>query len=285
MTGWRGRIAGPVCAVALLMVTVARGAAQQVPPRVTAFRVCADPNNLPFSNRERQGFENRIAALLARDLKLPLRYTWLPQGRSFVRKTLKAGRCDVIVGVPWNYSPTLTTEPYYRSRYVFVSRSDRGLDLRSLDDTVLRHVKIGLQVIGDDYHNTPPAQALAARGIVDQVVGFPIFGDYARPNPQRRIIDAVADGTIDVAIVWGPLARYFAPREPVSLAVAPLPAARDSSGMQLAFDISMGVRRADTLLASDLDRLLAKERPAIRKILAEYGVPLLGDTAGAAVHP
>jgi mxaJ protein len=267
----------PVCglALALAMAGGAAAAAQQVPKGVTAFRVCADPNNLPFSNRAEQGFENKIAALLGRDLGLPVRYTWLPQGRGFVRKTLKAGRCDVIMGIPREYGPLLTSAPYYRSTYVLVYRTDRQLHIASLDDTILRHVKIGLQVIGDDYHNTPPAQALARRGTIDNVTGFPIFGDYAQPNPQARIIDAVAARQIDVAIVWGPLAGYFASRASVPLTVVPLPSARDSSGAQFAFDIAMGVRPADTVLASILDHLLEQERSTIQKILADYGVPLV----------
>jgi ABC-type amino acid transport substrate-binding protein len=179
------------------------------------------------------------------------------------------------MGVPREYGPLLTSAPYYRSTYVLMYRTDRELHVASLDDTILRHLKVGLQVIGDDYHNTPPAQALAERGIIDNVTGFPIFGDYAQPNPQARIIDAVAAREIDVAIVWGPLAGYFAPRASVPLTVVPLPSARDSSGAQLAFDIAIGVRRADTALAFVLDQLLKEERSTIQKILADYGVPLV----------
>jgi len=248
-------------------------AGQQVPTAVTTFRVCADPNNLPFSNRAEQGFENKIAALLGHELGLPVHYTWLPQGRGFVRKTLNAGHCDVIMGVPSDYGPLRTTKPYYRSTYALVYRADRQLHVASLDDTTLRRMKIGLQVIGDDYHNPPPAEALAARGIIDNVTGFPIFANYAQPNPEARILDTVAAREIDVAIVWGPLGGYFARRGPVSLVVVPLPSARDSSGTPLAFDIALGVRRADTLLVSILDRLLEKKRLTIQQILEDYGVP------------
>ena len=268
---------------ALTVEGAAVSVAQEIPRTVTAFRVCADPNNLPFSNREEQGFENRIASLLARELHLPVVYTWLPQGRGFVRKTLKAGLCDVILGVPAAYGPTLTTRPYYRSTYVFVQRADRNLSVTSLDDTVLRRLRIGVQMIGDDYHNTPPVQALATRGIIDNVIGFPIFGDYGEPNPERRIVDAVASDTIDVAIVWGPLAGYFASRGAVPLTIVPLPTAPDSSGAQFTFDIAMGVRRSSTLLASNLDRLLEKEGLAIRAILESYGVPLVAAEREAAI--
>lgn len=274
------------CRMLMLALTLGFGApagsgAQQIPKAVTALRVCADPNDLPFSNRAEQGFENKIAALLGRELNLPVHYTWHPQGQGFVRKTLGAGSCDVIIGVPSDYGPVRTTKPYYRSTYVFIYRTDRQLTLKSLDDTALRRVKIGVQTIGDDYQNTPPAQALAARGIIDNVAGFPIFANYALPNPESRIIDAVISRQIDVAIVWGPLGSYFAARSSASLTVVPLPSAMDASGMQFTFDIAMGVRRADTLLISILDRLLERKRPAIERILAEYNVPIVRPI----VHP
>jgi mxaJ protein len=263
----------------ILMVALGAGAstaaAQQVPKSVTALRVCADPNNLPFSNRAGEGFENRIASLLAQELKLPVQYTWHPQGQGFVRKTLNAGNCDVIIGVPEAYGPLSTSKPYYRSTYVMVYKADSRLDISSLDDLELRHVRIGVQLIGDDYHNTPPAQALAARGIIDNVKGFPIFANYALPNPEARIIDALVANQIDVAIVWGPLAGYFAARAPVSFKVIPLPSGPDASGAQFAFDIAMGVRRADGQLRSILDELLEKNRVSINRILEEYGVPMV----------
>ena len=126
-------------------------------------RVCADPNNLPFSNRQGQGFENKIATLVAAELHRPLVYLWAPQRRGFIRGTLETGRCDVIIGVPAGYGRLQTTRPYYRSSYVFVARRDRALRIRSFDDVRLRALRIGIQVIGDDYANPPPAQALAAR--------------------------------------------------------------------------------------------------------------------------
>jgi mxaJ protein len=236
--------------------------------------VCADPNNLPFSNSAGEGFENKIASLLGRELGLPVEYTWVPQARGFVRKTLNAGACDVIMGVPSDYGPLRTTKPYYRSSYSLVYRADATFRIASLDASVLRDVRIGLQVIGDDYYNTPPAQALAARGIVDNITGFPIFGNYALPNPEARIIDAVSSRQIDVAIAWGPLAGYFAARAPVALTVVALPALQDSAGGPVAFDIAVGVRRTSTVLADLLDQLLEKRRVEIATILAEYHVPL-----------
>jgi quinoprotein dehydrogenase-associated probable ABC transporter substrate-binding protein len=175
-----------------------------------ALRVCADPNNLPFSNEAQQGFENRIATLIATDLGVPLRYTWWPERRGFVRNTLKARLCDVVMEVPAAYELTERTAPYYRSTYVFVTRADRHLTIRSFDDPALRHLRIGIHMMGDDYANSPAAIALARRGLAGQVVPFMIYGDYSKPDPPAEIIRAVANDSIDVAVAWGPLAGYFA---------------------------------------------------------------------------
>ncbi len=143
----------------------------KIPASTTALRVCADPNNLPFSNEKREGFENKIAALLGRELNLPVRYTWWAQRRGFFRNTLRAGLCDVVIGVPESFELAATTAPYYRSTYVFVSQRKRELNIKSLDDEQLKNLKIGVQIIGDDGANAPPAHALAARGITKRVVG------------------------------------------------------------------------------------------------------------------
>jgi mxaJ protein len=244
-----------------------------VPARPAVLRVCADPNNLPFSNQRREGFENRIAALIARDFGARLEYTWLPQRRGFIRNTLKAKRCDVVVGVPAGYELAATTAPYYRSTYVFVYRADRGLDIRSFDDSALRHVKIGVPLVGDDGANPPPAHALAARGITQNVVGYTVYGDYRTEAPPARLIHAVAHGDIDVAIAWGPLAGYFARREGVPLKVVPVSPQVDLPNLPFVFDIAMGVRRGETVFQAALDSLIRRERPAIDRILSEYGVP------------
>jgi mxaJ protein len=240
----------------------------------TPLRVCADPNNLPFSNKRREGFENRIAELLARDMGTTVQFSWRPQMRGFVRKGLKAGACDVYMGVPAAFGQLLTTKPYYRSTYVIVYRTNSRVHVRSLDDSALHSLKVGVHMIGDDYQNTPPAQALAARGIIDNVRGYPIVGDLSKPNPQAEILRALERGEIDVAIVWGPFAGYFAKHLPTPLTIVPVTPAHDQSGQTFAFAIAMGVARGDTALARSLDTLLARERPAIHRILSEYGVPL-----------
>jgi quinoprotein dehydrogenase-associated probable ABC transporter substrate-binding protein len=249
----------------------ARRSALGAAPRV--LRVCSDPNNLPFSNEKGEGFENKIAALLARRMGATLAYTWAPQRRGFVRTTLNAGECDLVMGVPSVYDPVRTTAPYYRSTYVFVTRARGGPRVRSLADTVLRRVKVGIHLTGEN--NPPAAQALAARGIIDNVVGYTIYGDYSQPNPPARLVEAVAKGDVAVAIVWGPLGGYFAKRQRVPLALAPVPSEGDVSGQQWTFAIAMGVRHRDQALAAELDRLLVSERAAIRRILDDYGVPLL----------
>ena len=236
-------------------------------------RVCADPNNLPFSNERQQGFENKIADLVGRDMNARVEYTWWPQRRGFVRMTLKHGDCDVIMGVPSNYEQAQATEPYYRSSYVFLSRRDRNLKITSFDDPSLHHLKIGVQLIGNDHVNSPPAHALNARGIVHNIAGFPVMGDYRQADPPRAIVDAVGRGDVDVAIVWGPLAGYFAKEQNVALDITPVSPQIDLPFLPFVFDISMGVRRGDTQLKEALDKEIERRQPDIERILDAYGVP------------
>ena len=236
-------------------------------------RICADPNNLPFSNDKQQGFENKIANLLANDLGERVEYTWWAQRRGFIRNTLKAGTCDLVMGVPAGFEMALTTSPYYRSSYVFISRKDRRLNIESLDDPRLRSLRIGVQMVGDDFSNSPHAHALSNRGIITNVKGFTVYGDYAQPNPPARIVEAVAKKEIDVAIVWGPLAGYFAKQSPSALEIAPVSPQIDRPFLPFVFDIAMGVRRGDQQLKDQIEQVLEKRRGEINHILAEYGVP------------
>jgi mxaJ protein len=248
------------------------------PPAAAELRVCADPNNLPFSNARGEGFENRLAEMVARDLGRRVAYTWWPQRRGFLRNTLNAGRCDVVMGVPAGLDAVRTTRPYYRSTYVFVTR--RGMPaVRTFDDPVLRRVKVGVQLIGDDYANSPPAHALAARGITANVVGFTVYGDYAQPSPPARIVRAVARREVDVAVVWGPLAGFFAPRQRAALLLRPVP--DGGPALPMAFDIAMGVRRADRALQEARDAVIARRRPAIDAMLARIHVPRADAGGGA----
>jgi mxaJ protein len=251
---------------------------QEPPP----LRVCADPNNLPFSNDRGEGFENRLATMLAADLGTRVEYTWWAQRRGFVRNTLGSGQCDVLMGVPVGFELAATTRPYYRSTYVFVSRRDAGLDLRSLDDERLQHLRIGVQMIGDDFSNSPPAHALSARGVVKNVIGYSVLGDYSQPNPPARVVEAVARGEIDVALVWGPLAGYFAHRQAVQLDLSPVTPEMDTPFRPFAFDISMAVRRGDAERRQLLEDFIVRRRAEIDRVLAEYGVPRADGRAGPA---
>jgi mxaJ protein len=238
-------------------------------------RICADPNNLPFSDLRGQGFENKIAELVARELGRPLAYFWTPQRRGFIRNTLNAGRCDVMLGVPAQYGLLQPTRAYYRSSYVFVSRRDRHLNVRSFDDERLKTMTVGIQIVGEDYSNPPAAQALAMRHIVQNVRGFTVYGDYSQPDPQRDVVDAVADRRVDVAVVWGPVAGYYSRREAAVLDLVPVSPEDDGPFLAFAFDIAMGVKADNRELRDALDMVIARRGAEIRRILTSYGVPLL----------
>jgi mxaJ protein len=243
---------------------------QAAPPEL---RFCADPNNLPFSNERLEGFDNRIAQWIAKDLGATPKFVWWAQRRGFFRNTLQAGLCDVVVGVPFGFERALTTKPYYRSTYVFVRRADSPVDVRSFDDPALRTLRVGVQLAGDDGANTPPAHALSRRGIVQNVRGYTLYGDYAQKNPPARIVDAVASRDVDVAVVWGPLAGYFAKRGRARLVLTPVSPTIDLPFLPFVFEISVGVRRGQDALRDRIDESLERRAPEIRALLETYGVP------------
>jgi mxaJ protein len=206
-------------------------------------------------------------------LGVPLEYTWWPQRRGFIRNTLNAGKCDAVMGITTGYDMISTTRPYYRSTYVFLSREKDRLGVQSLDDPKLREVKIGVHLIGDDYTNTPGAHSLAKRHIIDNVVGFSIYGDYSKPNPPAELVQAVADGRIDIAIIWGPFAGYFGRRQPVPMTLVPVTPVFDPPAQPYVYSISMGVERGNYALRKRLSEIIEKRRNDIEAILDEYGVP------------
>jgi mxaJ protein len=180
-------------------------------PEARELRVCADPNNLPFSNDKGEGFENRIVAIVAKDLDAQVSYTWWAQRFGFLRNTLNAGVCDLVPGIAGGQGLLLTYPPYYRSSYAFVTRAGE-VPIASLDDPRLKRLRVGVQMVGDNGSNTPPAEALARRGIIANVRGYSVVGDYRQADPPAAIIRAVAKGEIDVAIAPGARWRAISPQ-------------------------------------------------------------------------
>lgn len=254
-------------AAGVLLLLVSCGA-----PQRKELRVCADPNNLPFSNRAGQGFENALARMLARELHSELRIVWRPQRRGAIRETLNTGKCDVIPGIAAGHEMVRSTRPWYRSTYVAVTRAGARLRLSGFDDPQLRSLRIGVQLVGDDGVNTPPAHALARRGIVANVRGFMVQGDYRSPDPQRAIFAALRSRAIDVAYVWGPTAAWEASRAPGAYQLAPTPRF-GGPNLPMTFAIAAGVRKDDGELADRLDAALDRLRPEIDRLLRRYRVP------------
>lgn len=235
-----------------------------------ALRVCADPDNLPFSSEDGSGFENRIAQLIAEDFGMTLEYAWLPDRRGFVRKTMGAGLCDVIVGVPVSFERTLNTRPYYRSSYMLVEPAGDRTPPASFDDPRLKQWRVGVQLIGDDFTTTPPAHALAQAGAVRNVVGYPIPGDEPA---AARIVHALARGELDAAFVWGPQAGYYAAHAARPLQLHYVPPPDTLKEQPFGFAIAMGVKRGNRALRDRLDDFIARRQADIDRILADYGVP------------
>lgn len=239
-------------------------------------RVCADPNNLPFSNRAGQGFENQLAEMVAHDLDMTISYYWFPQRSKFFKNTLEAGNCDVVMGLPTNIDVADTTAPYYHSSYVFVSRRDRHLNIKSMNDPRLRHLRIGVQITGDEQDNLPPVNALISRGIVSNMVGFNIYGkSFDEKNPSADLVRAVAEKKVDIAIAWGPKAGYFARHSSVPLTLTPVDVVSPNPNIPFTFAISMGVRRGNSVLLDRLNTEIQQHRAQIHQLLRSYGVPLL----------
>jgi quinoprotein dehydrogenase-associated probable ABC transporter substrate-binding protein len=233
-------------------------------------RVCADPNNLPFSDRQGEGLENKLAQILSHDLSARLEYVWFSERKNFLRNSLGEGLCDAVLGVPVDVGGALVTRPYYRSTYVMVTRADRSLKMESLYDPRLKDLRIGLHVVADDY--APPGHLLAAQGLSSNIAGYGLFGAYGAPNPPARLIDAVARGEVDVAIVWGPLAGYFAKKALTRLSIEPVSPIRFQM-IPFAYSIGVAVRNGNDVLRSAIQGVLDKECPKVQKLLTEYGFP------------
>jgi mxaJ protein len=235
-------------------------------------RVCADPDNMPLSNQKGEGFEQKIAELIAKEWNAKVEYAWWPVRRGFFARALNGRYCDLAVEAPPALDIASVTKPYFRSGYVFVTRKDSGLDIKSLADPRLKKLRIGVNLLNSDAENTPPAMALSKYGVVGYLKGYSTF--YTDSERPEDIVNDVAKKDIDVAIVWGPLAGYFAKQSAVPLSLQPL-AERDSlSDLPFRFDIGMAVRRKDRALRDSLQTVLDRKGPEIQAILKEYGVPV-----------
>jgi mxaJ protein len=259
--------------IAVVAAGLLLGSCNLIPQRTLT--ACADPNNLPFSNKAGEGFENKLAEMIASDFHAKLDYVWWAQRRGYVRNTLNERKCDFWPGVGSNVEMLATSRPYYRSTYMFVSRAGENLKGLTLDDPRLKTLKIGVQMIGNDASNTPPAHALAARGIVGNVRGYMLYGDYSKSNPPAEIVRAVERGDVDVALVWGPLAGYFAAKSPVPLRLEPVTPWMADMQWPMQFDISVGVQNGNDKLLKKIDGVLAHRSNDIQKLLAAYHVPVV----------
>jgi len=233
-------------------------------------RVCSDPANLPFSNEAQQGFENRIAELVAGELKLPLEYTWFPQATGFVRQTLFAKRCDLIIGFAQGDELVLNSNHYYRSSYVLIYRPGQGLDgAMTLADPRLKTRHIGI-VAG-----TPPADVMARLGLMQGARPYPLMVDRRFESPAERMIADIRSGEIDAGVLWGPIGGYFARRGGEKLTVTPL--LEEATGPRMAYRITFGVRNHEDDWKHKLNEIIAKRQGDIDAILLDFGVPLLDE--------
>jgi quinoprotein dehydrogenase-associated probable ABC transporter substrate-binding protein/PQQ-dependent catabolism-associated CXXCW motif protein len=233
----------------------------------SALRVCADANNLPFSNDRGEGFENKIAELVAERLGVPVRYTWHPETVGFVRNTLRAYLCDVVMGVGSGSELLQNTNPYYRSTYVLAHRTEDGERFADLASPAMKDARIGV-IAG-----TPPANILAEQGLLDQTRSYHLMVDTRFYGPGRDMMADLAAGEIDVALIWGPIAGYWAGRQTEPITLVPLHS--DRLGRPLDFRISMGIRPNEPNWKDQLNGLIRELQPEITAILERYGVPLL----------
>lgn len=232
-------------------------------------RVCADPENLPFSNKASEGFENRIIDLVAEKLELEVRYTWFPQSIGFVRNTLRLRECDLISGITTTSEKVQNTNPYYHSVYTMVYRKDSGLDATTMSDPRLKALKLGV-VAG-----TPPASIIAQLGLLGNIKPYQLVTDTRRYKPARQAILDVGSGETDVAFIWGPIAAYYANEAAKDLVLIPL--VNEDRKIRLSFRVSMAVRYNETEWKHTVNSVLKELQPEINEILHGYGIPLLND--------
>ena len=245
------------------------GSLELVDPNV--FRACGDPRNMPFSNDKGEGFENKLAELFAAKLGKKLSYTYFPQATGFVRMTLSAYRCDVIIGFPLGDDQAQATIPYYRTTYALVTKRGSGLeDVTAIDDPKLKDKRIGVVA------RTPPSTNMAMNGLMAEAKLYPLFIDTRSDSSAQAMMDDLARGDIDCGILWGPMAGYYAGRANPPLVVVPL--VKEKTGPQMTYRIGMGVRPSDQEWKRTLSRLIKENQAEINKLLISYNVPILDET-------
>jgi len=244
----------------------------------TALRVCADPANMPFSNEAGEGFENKIAEIVAAELKIPVEYTWFPQATGFIRQTLFAKRCDVVIGYAQGDELVLNTNPYYRSAYALVFRAGAGLDgVDSLSDPRLKGRRIGVTA------GTPPGSVMARLGLIEHAKPYPLMVDRRYDSPGERMIADIRSGDIDAGVLWGPIAGYFAARGGDKLQVVPL--LKEAGTPRMAYRITFGVRNQEDDWKHQLNAVIARRQGDIDAVLLEFGVPLLDEQSTLIAQP
>ena len=236
----------------------------------SALRVCADPANMPFSNDRREGFENKLADLLGKKLGIPVLYTWFPQATGFIRNTLRARKCDIVMGFAQGHELVQNTNHYFRSAYVLIHRTDSDLaGVSSLNDPRLKGRSIGI-IAG-----TPPATVMALNGLIAKAKPFPLFVDRRYMTPAEDMIAEIVSGKLDAGILWGPIGGYYAKKSDTPLSVVPL--VHEASGPRMAYRITMGIRPNEPDWKHQLNDFIAKNQDEINRILLDFGVPLLDE--------
>ena len=265
--------------VAATFFPAARAEAQVVPDLVsrTALRVCADPANLPFSDRSKQGFETKIADIVADQLKEPVRYLWAPSGPGFARNTLNSDLCDIVIGYAVGSDVMQSTNPYYRSTYVIVAPKGSALaDVQGLDDPKQKGHKIGV------FSATPPVDIMLKKGLMEKAVVYPILVDHRFDSPLATMVGDIKSGKIDAAIVWGPLAGLDVKKADGALVLSPL--VKDSDRPGFSYRISFGIRHEEPDWKHKLEAVEHERAADIGKVLVDYNVPMIDD-AGKLIPP
>ena len=275
LAGWLTSTLATGALLALAATAPARGASSEVQDE-SALRVCADPANLPYSNEKGEGFENKIAEMFAKDLGRPVAYTFVPQVIGFVRNTLRARNCDVVIGTVAGDDLVLNTNPYYRSSYVMMYRADGSISAKDLDDPQLKSKRIGAVA------RTPPIDLLLRHGLIDQLQHYHLMVDTRHEQPARTLVHDIATGGVDVGLLWGPIAGYFAKQEQVRLVMVPLGNEPDMPRMD--YRITMGIRPDEVDWKHRIEQFLRDHRQDIQTLLLSYGIPLL-DEQGHLIGP